>query len=187
MTRCAPADCGYWDERSPIGATGSSAVVQTHGREDLPPSERLATRLGAQDLAITLPDGPIGPFGTPIRMLSIPSFWLGDIDLGNDVEPCIDMIAQGRLTFRIQSEVFRYDHFCLRRGRTMAGNIAAFNLLTEPLIRIRRAGSGEGYSFRTLRSTNGRQRRRGRTQATSKAGTACDAGSGRRDGLVVGQ
>jgi len=81
-----------------------------------PQDESLATRLGAQDLAITLPDGLIGPFGTPIKLLSIPSFWLGGIDLGNDVEPRIDTIAQGRLTFRIQSEVFQYDRLGLRRG-----------------------------------------------------------------------
>jgi len=83
-----------------------------------PQDESLATRLGAQDLAITLPDGLIGPFGTPIRSLSIPNFWLGGIDLGNEIKPCIDTIAQGRLTFRIQSEVFLYDRLGLRRGRT---------------------------------------------------------------------
>src|SRR5690606_10327133 len=80
-----------------------------------PLDERLGTRLGAQDLAITLPEGLIGPFGKPIRMLSIPNFWFGDNDLGDDLEPRIDTTAQGRLTFRVQSEVFQYDRLGLRR------------------------------------------------------------------------
>jgi len=68
-----------------------------------------------------LPEGLTGPFGTLIRMLSIPSFWLGDIDLGNDLEPQVDTTAPGRLIFRIQNEVFQYDHLGLRRGAEDGG------------------------------------------------------------------
>ena len=91
-----------------------------------PQDESLATRLGAQDLAIALPEGLIGPFGTPIRFLSIPSFWLGNIDLGKDLVPQVDTITPGRLILRIQSEAFQYDRLGLRRGAGNGGEHSGF-------------------------------------------------------------
>lgn len=86
-----------------------------------PDDEKIATRLGAQDLAIALPDGVIGPFGRPIKMLSIPSFWLGDIDPAGSVEPDGIVENVGTLTFRVQTEVFRYDRLGLRRDIVNGG------------------------------------------------------------------
>jgi CRISPR-associated endonuclease/helicase Cas3 len=76
---------------------------------------RFGTRLGAQDLIVTLPEGVDGPFGKPIRSISIPSFWLGSIQLEKDVSPQIVSVHGGELRFAVQQEQFVYDRFGLRR------------------------------------------------------------------------
>jgi len=81
-----------------------------------PEDESIATRLGSQDLAVVLPDGVRGPFGEPVKMLAIPSFWLGSIDPTGDLAPQAVAENVGRLTFRIQIEIFTYDRLGLRRG-----------------------------------------------------------------------
>lgn len=81
-----------------------------------PDGARFGTRLGAQDLIVTLPDGVNGPFGKPIRSISIPSFWLGSILLDEDIQPEIISTQKGEVHFAIQQEQFTYDRFGLRRG-----------------------------------------------------------------------
>jgi CRISPR-associated endonuclease/helicase Cas3 len=76
---------------------------------------RFGTRLGAQDLIITLPDGVNGPFGTPIRSISIPSFWLGSIQLAENISPQNVSVYKDGLRFAVQQEQFAYDRFGLRR------------------------------------------------------------------------
>lgn len=80
-----------------------------------PDDARFGTRLGAQDLIVTLPDSVIGPFGTPIRSISIPSFWLGSILFDEDVSPQNVSVNRDELHFAIQQEEFMYDRFGLRR------------------------------------------------------------------------
>lgn len=74
------------------------------------------TRLGARDLIVTLPDGVNGPFGKPIRSISIPSHWLGSIQLEEDVAPQIVSRHPVELHFSVQREQFAYDRFGLRRS-----------------------------------------------------------------------
>jgi hypothetical protein len=79
-----------------------------------PKDEYVATRLGARDLSIKLP-WPVGPFGQPIRTLSIPSHWLEGVDDKQDVEPRMLDAADGVIRFEIQRATFQYDGFGLAR------------------------------------------------------------------------
>jgi len=75
--------------------------------------EKLGTRLGSQDLVISLPDGTIGPFGEVSRM-AIPAFWLlgeadDEIDLGQMRTP--QMLDDGPphgFRFNLGTTVFDY-------------------------------------------------------------------------------
>lgn len=74
------------------GATRAATIFAALGvlRRDLPlmhsnnsinPKERISTRLGADSRLVTLPSGTIGPFGHPIRRLSVPEWMAADLDL----------------------------------------------------------------------------------------------------------
>jgi CRISPR-associated endonuclease/helicase Cas3 len=82
---------------------------------------RYGTRLGAQDLSIDLPDRITGPFGTTIRAISIPSFWLGGVDFTDDLTPSNISVHGNGLRFTIQSIQFAYDRVGLRREPPRAG------------------------------------------------------------------
>ena len=78
--------------------------------DNLMADERIGTRLGAQDVAVTLPPGTKGPFGDhDIQRLSIPSFWAPSQDLGGDWEPTSIECRGGALRFTIGQSSFRYD------------------------------------------------------------------------------
>jgi hypothetical protein len=100
----------------PWSKTFSSDELAFQGQGTSTDDERFATRLGARDLIVTLPGGVNGPFGTPIRSISIPSFWLGSIQLGEDISPQIVSVHGDGLRFAVQQEQFTYDRFGLRRS-----------------------------------------------------------------------
>lgn len=78
--------------------------------------ESYATRLGARDIAVELPAETPGPFGSPIRALSIPHHWSRGIEPTQDVTPRIIEQSAERLVFVIQQRAaFKYDRFGLGR------------------------------------------------------------------------
>jgi CRISPR-associated endonuclease/helicase Cas3 len=93
----------------------SSDELAFQGQGTSADEAQIGTRLGAQDLVVTLPDGIDGPFGKPIHSISIPSFWLGSIRLGEDIAPQIVSEHRDELRFAVQREQFTYDRFGLRR------------------------------------------------------------------------
>ena len=99
----------------PWSKTFSSDDLAFQGQGTSADNARFGTRLGAQDLIVTLPDGVDGPFGTPIRSISIPSFWLGSILLGENISPQNVSVHRDELRFAVQQEQFAYDRFGLRR------------------------------------------------------------------------
>ena len=101
--------------RLPWSKSFSSDDLAFQGQGPSADDVRFGTRLGAQDLVVTLPDAVDGPFGTPIRSISIPSFWLGSIQLREDVTPHNVSTQRGGLRFAVQQEQFDYDRFGLQR------------------------------------------------------------------------
>lgn len=99
----------------PWSKTFSSDELAFQGQGTSADDARFGTRLGAQDLIVTLPDGVDGPFGTPIRSISIPSFWLGSILLEGNISPENVRAHGDGLRFAVQQEQFTYDRFGLRR------------------------------------------------------------------------
>lgn len=78
----------------------------------MPPFDRdeaVATRLGARDLLIDLPDPLAGPFGTAVDRIAIPGWMVAGSGGGETVER-ID--AQ---RFRLGTHRFRYDAWGLQR------------------------------------------------------------------------
>ncbi len=80
-----------------------------------PKDERIGTRLGADDVLVSLPDGTPGPFGKEIRMLSIPGRWLQGVDPGGEAEPVVTQ--NGALQIELGDRHFLYDSLGLRRMR----------------------------------------------------------------------
>ena len=80
--------------------------------------ERLATRLGARDLLIEFEKSPTGPFGKPIKTLSIPSHWLRGIDLTTDTTPVGIVETKANASFRVQGACFNYSNLGLSRERS---------------------------------------------------------------------
>jgi CRISPR-associated endonuclease/helicase Cas3 len=78
-----------------------------------PDDEKLGTRLGAEDLSITLPASTRGPFTTDIATISIPSFWRGSINAAEDLSPSASKADDGSLVIQVQKERFRYSAFGL--------------------------------------------------------------------------
>ena len=79
-----------------------------------PVDEYVATRLGARDLSVKLP-WPVGPFGQPIRTLSIPQHWLSGVNDAEKVDPTDVIAAEGSIRFNIQTSTYQYDRFGLAR------------------------------------------------------------------------
>jgi CRISPR-associated endonuclease/helicase Cas3 len=98
-----------------IAASAKLPWSKTFNSDDLAFDARFGTRLGAQNLIVTLPDGVNGPFGTPIRSISIPGFWLGSILLEENISPQNVSVHKDGLRFTVQQEPFTYDRFGLRR------------------------------------------------------------------------
>jgi len=78
------------------------------------PGERIGTRLGADDILVSLPDGTQGPFGKRIRVLTIPRRWLQGIDLSGELTPRIDT-DDGALHLTLSDRQFLYDSLGLRQ------------------------------------------------------------------------
>jgi CRISPR-associated endonuclease/helicase Cas3 len=66
-----------------------------------------ATRLGAKDLLIELPEPVQGPFGGGVSEFQIPVYW--GIDPDGDISPQQVNANGGMVTFSIQQRLFRYD------------------------------------------------------------------------------
>ncbi len=81
-----------------------------------PKDERIGTRLGADDVLVSLPDGTQGPFKKEIRVLSVPSRWLGGADPGGKLDPSV-VPSNGALQIRLGDRQFLYDLLGLRRIR----------------------------------------------------------------------
>ena len=73
--------------------------------ESFPDDEAVRTRLGEQGAVLTLPDGTIGPFGTPIRTIALPAHW----SRGITGEDQVHISGDGPLMIAIGSRTFVYD------------------------------------------------------------------------------
>jgi CRISPR-associated endonuclease/helicase Cas3 len=78
-----------------------------------PMDERIGTRLGADDVLVSLPDSTQGPFGREIRVLTIPERWLRGVDLSRELIPRISA-EDGALQFTLGDHQFLYDSLGLR-------------------------------------------------------------------------
>ena len=77
------------------------------------PSDHFATRLGAKDLLIALPNPIPGPFGAMLDAIKIPHFLAPDVP----AEAVTEVLNHGSdgLVFRLGNAVLRYDRFGLQR------------------------------------------------------------------------
>jgi CRISPR-associated endonuclease/helicase Cas3 len=80
-----------------------------------PKDEIVSTRLGLRDLAVTFESkGPIGPFGTRVKHLAIPDYWLrptkgiAPFDFLGNVIPEQVTEEQGGFRFTLQARHFEY-------------------------------------------------------------------------------
>lgn len=89
--------------------------------------ENIATRLGTRDLSVTFEAPlPVGPFGKPIRSLSIPDFWLRkkvDTQAELAINPARDIVpqlqpAQGSESFRFTIQGFDFNYGSKGLART---------------------------------------------------------------------
>ncbi|MCO6416032.1 CRISPR-associated helicase Cas3' [Siccirubricoccus sp. KC 17139] len=74
--------------------------------------ERLATRLGAKDLLVTVPEGLAGPFGSAPGALRLPHHMLSG--LGEMVEPEAWQQTEDGVRFRVGGHAFTYDRMGLQ-------------------------------------------------------------------------
>ena len=81
-----------------------------------PTDERIGTRLGADDVLVSLPVKPKGPFGKEIHVLAIPARWLGGVDLSGELTPMIKSQV-GALQITLGERTFLYDRLGLRLER----------------------------------------------------------------------
>ncbi|MBF0138045.1 MAG: CRISPR-associated helicase Cas3' [Magnetococcales bacterium] len=75
---------------------------------------RLTTRLGLQDRQVQFDPVPMGPFGIPVPMLTIPGRWLGDQKLSDAACPEAVLADDGIIEFMLGERRFRYDRLGLR-------------------------------------------------------------------------
>ncbi|MGE0626238.1 MAG: hypothetical protein AB7O43_00325 [Hyphomicrobiaceae bacterium] len=75
--------------------------------------ERIGTRLGVDDVLVSLPDDTPGPFGKEIRVLTIPRRWLRGVDLSGELVPRIAP-EDGALRLTLSDCQFLYDSLGLR-------------------------------------------------------------------------
>lgn len=74
-----------------------------------------ATRLGARDLLVELPEPVIGPFRLPVATFAVPYYWWSDkIDGAGDMNPDVLKLADGSWRIKIQRAVFQYNALGLR-------------------------------------------------------------------------
>jgi CRISPR-associated endonuclease/helicase Cas3 len=90
---------------------GAASILRTDvGFENadvcFPYDERVATRLGAMDALVELPQPVEGPFAAPVRGFLIPRYW--GVDPGAEIAPRVQAGA-GYVTFDVQDRAFRYD------------------------------------------------------------------------------
>ena len=78
-----------------------------------PADERIGTRLGTDDVQVSLPDGTHGPFGKEIRVLTIPQRWLRGVDLNGELTPRI-AAEDGALQLTLGDRQLIYDSLGLR-------------------------------------------------------------------------
>lgn len=80
----------------------------------IPEGEPWATRLGAKDLLLKLPEPAVGPFGKMVAQLRVPHFLAGESAI--DAEPQVTVIGLGTLLIRLGPVALRYDRWGLRRN-----------------------------------------------------------------------
>lgn len=80
----------------------------------IPDGEQWATRLGAKDLLIELPEAIRGPFGRMLGVIRVPHFLAGDAT-ADDLADVISNGAEGLLV-RLGPTTLRYDRFGLQRA-----------------------------------------------------------------------
>lgn len=107
------------DERSAgkdfamVGAGGRARLdtsIHFHSSEIVFPSDEVfGSRLGVRDVALQLPGPEPGPFGAPIRNLTIPQYWL--VRAGLDGEPKAEIAGRGPdgIQFAFAGADFQYD------------------------------------------------------------------------------
>jgi len=78
-----------------------------------PKEERIGTRLGANDVLVSLPDHTRGPFGKEICALTMPEHWLRGVDLIGELTPRITA-DDGALQLTLGDHQFLYDSLGLR-------------------------------------------------------------------------
>jgi CRISPR-associated endonuclease/helicase Cas3 len=81
--------------------------------------ERLVTRLGADDRLLELPAGSVGPFGEPVRRLTLPGWMARGVpdDATPEVTGVRDELGTPALFVRIAKQAFTYDRHGLRREK----------------------------------------------------------------------
>lgn len=122
LEKAAP---GWRQNRQDLDGHGLADVKMAHDaalgwgdafeRLAFPDDEKLGTRLGAEDLSVTLPPSTRGPFAADIAKISIPSFWRGSINASEDISPTVTKADDGSLVIRVQNETFGYNAFGLHR------------------------------------------------------------------------
>lgn len=100
-------NCADW--HAPFG--GDSKGRQTELFPTDLPCE-IQTRLGTQDLLVTLPPHTMGPFGQPIHQLTLPGWWIRNEK--KDEKPHFSIDEKGTLQLRYGSRTFQYDAKGLR-------------------------------------------------------------------------
>ena len=91
---------------------GSSALLKTDVGFENPAAyfsadDAAATRLGAMDVLVELPEPVQGPFGGHVSGFQLPAYW--GIDPTADVSARLASATQGAITFDVQGKTFRYD------------------------------------------------------------------------------
>lgn len=80
-----------------------------------PMNERIVTRLGADDILVTLPEGARGPFGREVQSLIIPRRWLPGLDLTGELVPQTTVERNAALKITLGDHELIYDAFGLRK------------------------------------------------------------------------
>lgn len=78
--------------------------------------EQIGTRLGANDVLVSLPEGTQGPFGKEIRVLTMPERWLRGVVLSGEMTPRV-AAEDGALRLTLGDRQFLYDSLGLRALR----------------------------------------------------------------------
>ncbi len=94
-----------------LGQAGSAILRTDVGFEDpavvFSADDIAATRLGAKDALIELPDPVAGPFGAPVRSFQMPAYW--GVDPAEEIDPRVIEASNGAVVFEVQGRQFRYD------------------------------------------------------------------------------